>query len=67
MFMSKLSNWVFVFPEYIILGEMFYQAFRPIQPGSELFVWYGDSYGEFLEIEPFDPPRYYYAKCKYNI
>ncbi|XP_045160190.2 uncharacterized protein LOC123525312 isoform X2 [Mercenaria mercenaria] len=46
-------------------GEMFYQAFKPIHPGTELFVWYGDSYGEFLGIEPFASPSYYYAKPGY--
>ncbi|XP_060559317.1 uncharacterized protein LOC132719555 [Ruditapes philippinarum] len=46
-------------------GEMYYQAFKSIQPGTELLVWYGDSYGEFLEIERFNPPKYYSAQSGY--
>ncbi|XP_053393934.1 uncharacterized protein LOC123525313 [Mercenaria mercenaria] len=46
-------------------GEIFYQAFKSIQPGTELFVWYGETYGEFLGIEKFDSPRYYYANPGY--
>lgn len=50
-----------------ISGEMYYQVFKPVQPGTELLVWYGDSYGEFLEIERFDPPKYYSGKGKYQL
>ncbi|XP_060559329.1 uncharacterized protein LOC132719568 [Ruditapes philippinarum] len=42
-------------------GQMYYQVFRSIQPGTELFVWYGEAYGDFLGIPKFDSPRYYYA------
>ncbi|XP_045160195.2 uncharacterized protein LOC123525314 [Mercenaria mercenaria] len=71
-----LSNWLRYFNtptsasmENIVAvqhkGEMYYQAFRSIQPGTELLVSYGEAYGEFLEIEKFDSPKYYYAHPGY--
>ena len=47
-------------------GEMYYLVFKSVQPGTELFVWYGDEYGDFLEIDKFEPPRYYHANRKYS-
>ncbi|UJR31497.1 hypothetical protein I4U23_018986 [Adineta vaga] len=33
--------------------NMFYKTIRTIQPGEELFVYYGDDYARFLGIQPF--------------
>ena len=33
--------------------NMFYKTTRAIEPGEELFVYYGDDYARFLGIEPF--------------
>ncbi|XP_060559331.1 uncharacterized protein LOC132719569 isoform X2 [Ruditapes philippinarum] len=46
-------------------GEMYYMAFKSIQPGTELLVWYGDEYGDFLEIEKYESPNYYHANAGY--
>lgn len=31
-------------------GEIYYRSFKKIQPGNELFVWYGDQYAKDLGI-----------------
>lgn len=33
--------------------NMFYKTMRVIEPGEELFVYYGDDYARYLGIEPF--------------
>ena len=33
--------------------NMFYKTTRAIEPGEELFVYYGDEYARFLGIKPF--------------
>ena len=34
------------------LGKVYYVSFKPILPGQELFVYYGDDYAEVLGIDP---------------
>ncbi|XP_060570336.1 uncharacterized protein LOC132728676 [Ruditapes philippinarum] len=38
--------------------RIYYLAFRAIQPRTELLIWYGGSYAQFLGLEPFDHPNY---------
>ncbi|XP_053373954.1 PR domain-containing protein 11-like [Mercenaria mercenaria] len=72
----SLSNWLRYFntPTTIAMenvvafqfkGEMFYQVFKSIQPGTEMLIWYGENYGDYLKIEEFEPPRYYFSYRKY--
>ena len=35
---------------YQYRGEIFYRAYKDIQPGTELLVWYGPQYAEHLGI-----------------
>ena len=35
---------------YQYRGEIFYRAYKDIQPGSELLVWYGEQYAAHLGI-----------------
>ena len=35
---------------YQYRGEIFYRAYKDIQPGSELLVWYGEQYARHLGI-----------------
>ena len=35
---------------YQYRGQIFYRAYKDIQPGTELLVWYGESYAEHLGI-----------------
>ena len=34
-------------------GEIYYRVCSEIEPGTELLVYYGDSYASELGIEPF--------------
>ncbi|XP_053395731.1 uncharacterized protein LOC123524384 [Mercenaria mercenaria] len=43
-------------------GEMYYFAFKSIQPGSELSVWYGDGFASKLGIKKDKRIRYAYGK-----
>ena len=36
-------------------GLILYMTTRDIYPGSEMFVWYGDGYGDFLKISRVHP------------
>ncbi|XP_062600660.1 uncharacterized protein LOC134262302, partial [Saccostrea cucullata] len=36
-------------------GLILYMTTRDIDPGSEMFVWYGDDYGDFLKISRVHP------------
>ncbi|XP_048748734.2 uncharacterized protein LOC125660940 [Ostrea edulis] len=36
-------------------GTIFYMASRDIEPGTELLVWYGDSYGRYLGVNRIHP------------
>lgn len=31
-------------------GNIYYRTYKPIPPGNELLVWYGESYAKELEI-----------------
>ena len=31
-------------------GNIYYRTYKPIPPGTELLVWYGESYAKELEI-----------------
>ena len=35
---------------YQYRGEIFYRAYKDIQPGTELLVWYGEQYAQHLGI-----------------
>ena len=35
---------------YQYRGEIYYRAYKDIQPGTELFVWYGEQYAQHLGI-----------------
>ena len=36
-------------------GIIFYMTTRDVEPGTELLVWYGDSYGRFLGVNRIHP------------
>jgi hypothetical protein len=36
-------------------GAIIFMASRDIKPGTELLVWYGDSYGRFLGVNRIHP------------
>lgn len=38
-------------------GTIFYMASRDIEPGTELLVWYGDSYGRYLGVNRIHPGK----------
>ena len=59
-------NNYFIISIYIIFlsGEIYYKSLRHIPPGIELFVWYGDEYGEALNITLFEHPPIYHAEGK---
>lgn len=46
-------------------GQMYYQAFKSIPAGTELMVHYGEEYAEFLSIDDYPPPSYYYGHKDY--
>ena len=63
---SSCSNWLRfvnlptkVSEENVILvsckGIIFYMTTRDVEPGTELLVWYGDSYGRFLGVNRIHP------------
>ena len=35
-------------------GEIYYRVYKPIEPNTELLVWYGDEYAEQLGIPLYD-------------
>ncbi|XP_041356285.1 zinc finger protein 724-like isoform X2 [Gigantopelta aegis] len=37
---------------YQFSGQIYYRSFKPIKPGSELLVWYGQEYAKELGISP---------------
>lgn len=38
-------------------GLILYMTTRDIEPGSEMFVWYGDGYGDYLKINRVHPGK----------
>ena len=58
----KLSNWLRFFntpnhvtqqniDSHICFGRIYYRTMTDIQPGTELLVYYGDDYAEYLDID----------------
>ena len=45
---------------------MYYKTLRSIPPGTEMFVWYGNGYGETLNITLFKRAPIHYAEGKNN-
>ena len=39
---------------YQFRGEIFYRTYKPVSPGKELLVWYGESYAKDLGISIYD-------------
>ena len=39
---------------YQFRGEIYYRTYKPVTPGKELLVWYGESYAKDLGISPCD-------------
>jgi len=39
---------------YQYRGEIYYRTYKPVTPGKELLVWYGESYAKDLGISPCD-------------
>ena len=39
---------------YQYRGEIYYRTYKPVTPGKELLVWYGESYAQDLGISPCD-------------
>ncbi|XP_078361042.1 histone-lysine N-methyltransferase PRDM9-like [Oculina patagonica] len=39
---------------YQFRGEIYYRTYKPVNPGKELLVWYGESYAKDLGISLFD-------------
>lgn len=39
---------------YQFRGEIYYRTYKPVIPGKELLVWYGESYAKDLGISLFD-------------
>ena len=37
---------------YQFSGQIYYRSFKPITPGMELLVWYGQEYAKELGISP---------------
>lgn len=37
-----------------IRGMVYYRAYKKIQPGTELLIWYGNQYGEHLGLTDHD-------------
>ena len=39
---------------YQFRGEIYYRTYKPVTPGKELLVWYGESYAKDLGISSCD-------------
>ena len=39
------------------LGLIYYRVYKPIQPGDELLVWYGEEYARDLGIDLSEDPQ----------
>ena len=55
---------------YQFKGSLYYRTVRDVPPNTELLVWYGDSYGKDLGIDPKAfraPPANPHALSEYRL